>query len=91
MIMRIFQSQITNQLANFEVNPDAITSATCEEANCEAGNPGHFVRCSGSTRRRMNIVSDIERPESQQCQIVGIPENNETGYPDWGAFFTPPC
>ena len=26
--MRIFQSQITNQLANFEVNPDAITSAT---------------------------------------------------------------
>ena len=38
--MRIFQSQITNQLANFEVNPDTITSATCEEANCEAGNPG---------------------------------------------------
>ena len=38
------QSLMTNQLSNFEAGPDTITSATCEEANCEAGNPGDFVR-----------------------------------------------
>jgi hypothetical protein len=26
-----------------------------------------FVPCSGATRRRMNIKSDIERPLYQQC------------------------
>ena len=74
---------MTNQLGNFKVSPDTITSATCEEANCEAGNPGHFVRCSGSNRRRMNIVSDIARPAIEQCQIVGVD--------DWGSFFDPKC
>lgn len=48
------------------------TSATCEEANCEAGNPGTFVDCSGATRRRMNITSSIARPGDQQCSIVDI-------------------
>ena len=76
---------MTNEIGNFEVGPETITSATCEEANCEAGNPGDFVACSGSTRRRMNITSDIERPGQQQCAIVGIPNS------DWGAFFDPPC
>ncbi len=45
------QSRMTNQLGNFEVGPNTITAATCEEANCEAGNPGEFVGCSGANRR----------------------------------------
>ena len=45
------QSRMTNQLGNFAVGENKITAASCEEANCEAGNPGHFVRCSGATRR----------------------------------------
>ena len=49
-----------------------VTSATCEEANCEAGNPGTFVDCSGATRRRMNITSSIARPGEQQCSIVDV-------------------
>ncbi|KAL9188112.1 hypothetical protein ACHAXT_006490 [Thalassiosira profunda] len=77
------QSRMTNQLGNFEVDPNSITSATCEEANCEAGNPGHFVQCSGSNRRRMNITSDIARPPDEQCQIVDVA--------DWGTFFNPEC
>ena len=52
-------SSISNEyiFANFAVGPDNITSAACKEANCEAGNPGTFVECSGATRRRMNITS----------------------------------
>ena len=79
------QSLWINAAGDFEVSPDQITSATCSEANCEAGNPGDFVACSGANRRRMNITSDIARPGSQQCAIVGIPGD------DWGAFFDPPC
>ena len=77
------QSNMNNQIANFNVSPDTITTATCEEANCEAGNPGDFVRCSGSTRRRMNIVSDIPRPAEEHCQIVDVD--------DWGSFFDAKC
>ena len=66
------QSQMINNVANFAVGPDDITSATCEEANCEAGNPGTFVQCSGATRRRMNITSSIARPGDQQCAIVDV-------------------
>ena len=29
-----------------------------------------FVPCSGANRRRMNIVSDIERPDNEQCNSV---------------------
>jgi hypothetical protein len=29
-----------------------------------------FVPCSGATRRRMNIKSDIERPAEQQCNVA---------------------
>jgi hypothetical protein len=66
------QSLIINTMANFQVGPDTITSATCEEAHCEAGNPGDFVYCSGATRRRMNVTSSIDRPGAQQCGIVDV-------------------
>ena len=66
------QSFFINTLANFEVGEDTITAAGCEEANCEAGNPGHFVECSGATRRRMDVTSSIERPESQRCMNVDV-------------------
>ena len=36
------------------------------------GNPGHFVSCSGATRRRMNVTSSIQRPGSQRCSIVDV-------------------
>eukprot|EP00804_Cyclotella_cryptica_P000041 CCRYP_013714-RA/>CCRYP_013714-RA protein AED:0.06 eAED:0.06 QI:468/1/1/1/0.85/0.75/8/1701/607 len=75
------QTRMTNQVGNFKVGPDSITSATCEEANCEAGNPGHFVPCVGANRRRMNITSDIARPGAQQCQIVDVHS--------WNEFFPP--
>ena len=78
---------MNNQIANFNVSPDTITTATCEEANCEAGNPGDFVRCSGSNRRRMNIVSDIPRPAEEHCQIIESfdqPSTEDVKY--WGPF-----
>jgi hypothetical protein len=46
------QSQMINNVGNFAVGPDEITSASCEEAHCEVG---LFVPCVGATRRRMNI------------------------------------
>ena len=69
------QSQLINTVGNFNVKEGTITSAVCEEAHCELEDgPGSgrmgFVECSGATRRRMNIVSSIERPEWQQCLIV---------------------
>jgi len=69
------QSQITNNVGNFAVGPDDITSATCEEAHCEVG---AFVPCVGATRRRMNIISSIPRPVEEQCQIVDV---------DWAELF----
>lgn len=60
------QSLFTNQVNNFQVGPDDITSATCDEALCGP----RFVPCSGATRRRMNIISDISRPTSQQCGVA---------------------
>jgi hypothetical protein len=60
------QSMIVNQVSNFNVEYDDITSATCDEALCGP----EFVPCSGATRRRMNIVSDIPRPENQQCTVA---------------------
>lgn len=71
------QSQMINSVTDFAVGPDDITSATCEEANCEAGNPGTFVECSGATRRRMNITSSIARPGDQQCAIVDVDDWDE--------------
>ena len=64
------QAWIINNLGNFEVGPDMVTAAMCEEANCEV----YFVPCSGANRRRMNIVSDIARPGTQQCPLV--PDGN---------------
>jgi len=71
------QALIVNQVSNFNVDPDDITTATCDEALCGP----EFVPCSGATRRRMNIVSDIPRPQDQQCTVA-----NE----DWSVIFNHP-
>jgi len=70
------QSIYTNQVNNFRVGPEDITSATCDEALCGP----EFVPCSGATRRRMNIISDIPRPTSQQCEVASA---------DWSVIFDP--
>ena len=76
-IFIFLQSVFTNQVNNFDVGPDDITSATCDEALCGPG----FVPCSGATRRRMNIISDIPRPISQQCDVA---------VEDWSTVFEHP-
>jgi len=68
------QSVFTNQVNNYNVGHDDITSATCDEALCGPD----FVPCSGATRRRMNIISDIPRPVSQQCKVASE---------DWSSIF----
>ena len=60
------QSYFINQVSNFNVEEEDITSAACDEALCGP----EFVPCSGATRRRMNIVSDIPRPIEQQCTVA---------------------
>jgi len=62
------QSVFTNGVSQFSVNENGndITAAACDEALCGP----EFVPCSGATRRRMNIVSDISRPATQQCTVV---------------------
>jgi len=60
------QAVIINHVFKFAVSPNAITSATCEEAMCEL----EFVPCVGATRRRMHIGSDIARPANQECTNV---------------------
>ena len=72
------QAWIIANLGNFEVGPDVVTAAMCEEATCEVD----FVPCSGANRRRMNIVSDIARPGTQQCEL--IPESNAKWYDLFG-------
>jgi hypothetical protein len=62
------QSNMINTFSNFQVGPETITSATCEEAMCELD----FVPCSGANRRRMNITSTIARPGDQRCGIVDV-------------------
>jgi hypothetical protein len=66
------QSTMINAVSDLQVNDKTITSASCEEAHCEAGNPGHFVECSGATRRRMDVTSSISRPGAQRCGIVDV-------------------
>ena len=80
-----------NQVGNCKVTPESITSATCSEASCEAGNPGDFVLNVGANRRRMNIRSEIERPKDQQCTIVGVLPKDSQGYNDWRTFMDPMC
>ena len=63
------QSTMINRVGDFEVAPNTVTSAACEEAFCEAG---QFVACSGATRRRMNVTSTIARPGAQRCSIVDV-------------------
>jgi hypothetical protein len=62
------QSNMINTVSHFQVGPETITSATCEEAMCELA----FVPCSGANRRRMNITSMIARPGDQRCGIVDV-------------------
>ena len=64
------QAWMIDNLGNFKVGPELVTAAMCEEAICETT----FVPCSGANRRRMNIVSDIARPGTQQCPL--IPDGN---------------
>jgi hypothetical protein len=71
------QAFMVNQVSNFHVDPNDITTATCDEALCGP----EFVPCSGATRRRMDILSDIPRPKDQQCTVA-----NE----DWSAIFHHP-
>jgi len=71
------QSQLLDTAGNYHVAEGSVTSAVCEEAHCELEDgPGSgrmgFAECSGATRRRMDIVSSIERPEWQQCSIVDV-------------------
>jgi hypothetical protein len=62
-------STMINRVGDFEVGPNTVTSAACEEAICETG---QFVPCSGATRRRMNVTSTIARPGAQRCSIVDV-------------------
>jgi hypothetical protein len=62
-------STMINRAGDFEVGPNTVTAAACEEASCEAG---QFVPCSGATRRRMNVTSTIVRPGDQRCSIVDV-------------------
>jgi hypothetical protein len=65
-VFLFLQGVILNNIGNFNVGMEHITGATCDEAMCGPA----FVPCSGATRRRMNIVSDIPRPKDQQCNII---------------------
>lgn len=78
---------ITNRMGNFQMQKTSITPATCNEAQCEQGNPGEFAKLSGASRRKMNIKSSIARAPDQQCQIVDDILKDEEGYNDWGPFF----
>jgi hypothetical protein len=84
-------AMITNKLGNFAVGPDSFTPANCNEAQCEQGNPGHFAKLSGASRRKMNIHSDISRPKDQQCSIIGAVPKDADGFNDWGPFFEELC
>ncbi len=60
------QSVLVNQVSNFNVGTNDITTTTCDEALCGP----EFVPCSGATRRRMDILGDIPRPKYQQCTVA---------------------
>jgi len=60
------QAQFANFASDVEVTFMDITLATIDEA---ISGP-RFVKEVGSTRRRMNIQSDIQRPQSQRCTVV---------------------
>jgi hypothetical protein len=71
------QSIFIDSVSDFSVGFNDITSATCDEA---LSGPV-FVPCSGATRRRMGIISDIPRPDYQQCKVVEY---------DWSVVFNHP-
>lgn len=65
-IFVFLQAQQSNFATDMEVTYQDITMATIDEA---LSGP-RFVKEVGATRRRMNIVSDIRRPITQQCSII---------------------
>ncbi len=90
-VLIALRTLITNRMGNFQMQNTSVTPATCNEAQCEQGNPGKFAKLSGASRRKMNIKSSIARAPDQQCQIVdNIPKDDE-GYNDWGPFFEELC
>eukprot|EP00531_Pseudo-nitzschia_arenysensis_P009639 CAMPEP_0116119378 /NCGR_PEP_ID=MMETSP0329-20121206/2606_1 /TAXON_ID=697910 /ORGANISM="Pseudo-nitzschia arenysensis, Strain B593" /LENGTH=715 /DNA_ID=CAMNT_0003613069 /DNA_START=48 /DNA_END=2195 /DNA_ORIENTATION=- len=60
------QAQLSNFATDMEVTYQDITMATIDEA---ISGP-RFVQEVGATRRRMNIISGIRRPISQQCTVI---------------------
>ena len=71
------QSIFIDSVSDFSVGFNDITSATCDEALTGPV----FVPCPGATRRRMGIISDIPRPDYQQCKVVEY---------DWSVVFNHP-
>merc|ERR1712154_439275 len=60
------QALVSNFVTNMAVNYPDVTMAKIDEA---ISGPV-FVPSVGATRRRMNIISDIRRPENQQCTVA---------------------
>jgi hypothetical protein len=80
------QAQTNNAFADMEVTFQDITMATIDES---LSGPT-FVPWVGATRRRMNIISDIRRPDYQQCTVAT--QNwtevfNDTFYPPVGGTY----
>jgi hypothetical protein len=71
--LNYIQSVFINAVTDMRVGQNHVTSASCEEAHCEAFSvPENFVECSGATRRRMNVTSTIERPLDESCANVQV-------------------
>jgi len=58
------KTNITGDASFFDFNAKCLK---CDELNCGA----EFIKCAGANRRSSGILSDIKRPERQQC-TVGI-------------------
>jgi len=76
-VFTFLQAQFTQSFADMEVSFTDITMATIDEA---ISGP-EFVPRVGATRRRMNIISDIQRPKYQQCTAA---------QQNWAEIFTDP-
>ena len=61
-IFTFLQARLSNAFTDMKVSMQDITSATIDEALTGPT----FVPEVGATRRRMNIISDIKRPENQR-------------------------
>jgi len=81
-IFTFLQAHLSNSFSDMQVSFTDITMATIDEA---LSGPT-FVPEVGATRRRMNIISDIPRPDYQQCTSV---QQNWTEV--FNDTFFPPC